>query len=74
MLLLCCSAYKFLSNTYVNGDKSELYDRVNDPYELNNLGCSPDDPSCAYSWTITNLAPELRLLRPSWDSESQHGR
>jgi N-acetylglucosamine-6-sulfatase len=60
--------------TETKGDKSELYDRVNDPYELNNLWCSPEDQSCAYSDTITNLAAELRLLRPSWDSEGQRGR
>jgi N-acetylglucosamine-6-sulfatase len=61
--------------TETKGDKSELYDRMNDPYELNNLWCSPtDDPGCAYSETITNLAAELRLLRPSWDSEPQRGR
>jgi N-acetylglucosamine-6-sulfatase len=66
---------KSWSYTETKGDKSELYDRVNDPYELNNLWCSPaDDPSCAYSDTITNLAAELRLLRPSWDSEPQRGR
>ena len=62
------------SYTETKRDKSELYDRVNDPYELNNLWCSPDDPSCAYSDTITNLAAELRLLRPSWDSEPQRSR
>jgi N-acetylglucosamine-6-sulfatase len=64
---------KSWSYTETKGDKSELYDRVNDPYELNNLWCSPDDPTCAYSDTITNLAAELRLLRPSWDSEPQRG-
>jgi arylsulfatase A-like enzyme len=58
------------SYTETKGDKSELYHRVKDPYELNNLWCSPDDPSCAYSWTITKLAAELRLLRPQWDSEA----
>jgi arylsulfatase A-like enzyme len=63
------------SYTETKRDKSELYDRVNDPYELNNLWCSPAfDPSCAYTWTITNLAAELRLLRPSWDSEPQRRR
>jgi N-acetylglucosamine-6-sulfatase len=62
---------KSWSYTETKGDKSELYDRVNDPYELNNLWCSPHDPNCAYSDTITNLAAELRLLRPSWDSEPQ---
>jgi N-acetylglucosamine-6-sulfatase len=66
---------KSWSYTETKGDKSELYDRVNDPYELNNLWCSPaDDPSCAYSDTITNLAAELRILRPSWDSEPQRDR
>ncbi len=53
------------SYTETRRDKSELYDRENDPYELNNLWCSPDDLSCAYSETITNLAAELRLLRAS---------
>jgi N-acetylglucosamine-6-sulfatase len=60
------------SYTETKNDKSELYDRVNDPYELNNLWCSPDDPNdptCPYSDTITNLAAELQLLRPSWDSD-----
>jgi N-acetylglucosamine-6-sulfatase len=66
---------KSWSYTETKGDKSELYDRVNDPYELNNLWCSlADDPFCAYSDTITNLAAELRLLRPSWDNEPQYGR
>ena len=66
---------KSWSYTETKGDKPELYDREKDPYELNNLWCSlADDPFCAYSETITNLAAELRLLRPSWDSESQHGR
>jgi N-acetylglucosamine-6-sulfatase len=66
---------KSWSYTETKGDKSELYDRMNDPYELNNLWCSPtDDPSCAYSETITNLAAELRLLRPSWDSEPPRSR
>ena len=55
------------SYTETKGNKSELYHRVKDPYELNNVWCSPDDPSCAYSATITKLAAELRLLRPSWD-------
>jgi N-acetylglucosamine-6-sulfatase len=59
------------SYTETKGDKSELYHRENDPYELNNLWCSPDDPSCTYSGTITELAAELRLLRPSWDSDIQ---
>jgi arylsulfatase A-like enzyme len=59
---------KSWSYTETKGDKSELYDRVNDPYELNNLWCPPRDLNCAYSATITNLAAELRLLRPSWDS------
>ena len=59
------------SYTETKGNKSELYDRGKDPYELNNLWCSLDDPSCAYSWTITKLAAELRLLRPSWDSDAQ---
>jgi N-acetylglucosamine-6-sulfatase len=58
------------SYTETKGDKSELYDREKDPYELNNLWCSLDDPSCAYSWTITKLAAELRVLRPSWDSDA----
>jgi N-acetylglucosamine-6-sulfatase len=62
------------SYTETKGDKSELYNRENDPYELNNLWCFPDDPSCVYSETITNLAVELRLLRPSWDSEPARGR
>jgi arylsulfatase A-like enzyme len=44
-------------------DKFELYDRINDPYELDNLWCSAP---CAYSDTITQLAVELRLLRPGW--------
>jgi arylsulfatase A-like enzyme len=36
------------SYTETKRDKSELYDRENDPYELNNLWCSPVfDPSCA---------------------------
>jgi arylsulfatase A-like enzyme len=66
---------KSWSYTETKGDKSELYDRVNDPYELNNLWCSPDDdPSCAYSWTITKLAAELRLLHPLWDSEVRYPR
>lgn len=60
--------------TETKGDKSELYDREQDPYEINNLWCSPDDPRCAYSETITQLAAELRLLRPSWDSEAQYPR
>jgi N-acetylglucosamine-6-sulfatase len=59
---------KSWSYTETKGDKSELYDRVNDPYELNNLWCPPHDLNCAYSATITNLAAELRLLHPSWDS------
>ena len=59
---------KSWSYTETKNDTSELYDRVNDPYELNNLWCSPDDPSCAYSETITNLAAELHLLYPLWDS------
>jgi N-acetylglucosamine-6-sulfatase len=59
------------SYTETKGDKSELYHRWKDPYELNNIWCSPDDPSCAYSWTITKLAAELRLLHPSWDSQAQ---
>jgi arylsulfatase A-like enzyme len=57
------------SYTETKDDKSELYDRVNDPYELNNLWCSPNGASCPYSDMITNLAAELRLLHPSWDSE-----
>jgi arylsulfatase A-like enzyme len=57
------------SYTETRGDKSELYHRGKDPYELNNVWCSRDDPSCAYSETITKLAAELRLLRPSWDTE-----
>lgn len=62
---------KSWSYTETRGDKSELYDRVNDPYELNNLWCPPDNPpNCAYFETITNLAAELRLLRTSWDSEA----
>ncbi|MDQ4067782.1 MAG: sulfatase-like hydrolase/transferase, partial [Thermoproteota archaeon] len=56
------------SYTETKGDKSELYQRGKDPYELNNVWCSPDDPSCAYSGTINKLAAELRLLRPSWDT------
>jgi N-acetylglucosamine-6-sulfatase len=59
------------SYTENRGDKSELYHRGLDPYELNNVWCSPYDPRCTYSWTITNLASELRLLRPSWDSDAQ---
>jgi arylsulfatase A-like enzyme len=59
---------KSWSYTETRGDKSELYDRENDPYELNNLWCSPVDPSCAYSWTITKLAAELHLLHPLWAS------
>jgi N-acetylglucosamine-6-sulfatase len=62
---------KSWSYTETKDDKSELYDRENDPYELNNLWCYPDDPSCAYSETISQLAAELRLLHPSWDSEAQ---
>jgi arylsulfatase A-like enzyme len=58
---------KSWSYTETKRDKSELYDRVNDRYELNNLWCSRDDANCAYSWTITNLAAELRLLYPSWE-------
>jgi hypothetical protein len=49
------------SYTETKGDKPELYDRANDPYELNNLWCSRDDPTCLYSETITNLAAELCL-------------
>jgi len=64
-------SWSYTETKETKGDKSELYDRVNDPYELNNLWCSPDDPSCAYSGTITKLAAELRLLRPSWDSDAQ---
>ncbi|HEX2231410.1 MAG TPA: hypothetical protein VHG34_04400, partial [Nitrososphaeraceae archaeon] len=60
---------KSWSYTETKGQKSELYDREYDPYEMNNLWCSPDDSSCAYSGTITQLASELRFLRPSWDSE-----
>jgi hypothetical protein len=60
---------KSWSYTETKGDKSELYDRENDPYELNNLWCSlADDPLCAYSETITNLAAELQLLHPSWNN------
>jgi arylsulfatase A-like enzyme len=68
------------SYTETKNDKSELYDRVNDPYELNNLWCSPDDPNdpndptCPYSDTITNLSDELQLLHPSWDSETERDR
>lgn len=65
---------KSWSYTETKGDKSELYDRENDPYEMNNLWCSPDDPSCAYSEIITELAAELRLLYPSWDSEDPYRR
>jgi arylsulfatase A-like enzyme len=65
---------KSWSYTETKGDKSELYHREKDPYELNNLWCSSDDPSCAYSWTITKLAAELRLLDPSWDSDAHHQR
>jgi arylsulfatase A-like enzyme len=59
---------KSWSYTETKGDKSELYQRWKDPYELNNVWCSPDDPNCAYSGTINKLAAELRLLRPSWDT------
>jgi N-acetylglucosamine-6-sulfatase len=59
---------KSWSYTETRGDKSELYDRENDPYELNNLWCSPVDSSCAYSWTVTNLAAELHFLHPLWAS------
>jgi N-acetylglucosamine-6-sulfatase len=59
------------SYTETKGDKSELYHREKDPYELNNVWCSPDYPSCTYSETITKLAAELRLLSPSWDSDVQ---
>jgi N-acetylglucosamine-6-sulfatase len=59
---------KSWSYTETKGDKSELYNRENDPYEMNNLWCSPNDPSCAYSEIITRLAAELRLLYPSWDN------
>jgi N-acetylglucosamine-6-sulfatase len=59
---------KSWSYTETKGDKSELYNREQDPYEMNNLWCSPDDPSCAYSEIITELASELRLLYPSWDN------
>jgi N-acetylglucosamine-6-sulfatase len=65
---------KSWSYTETKGQKSELYDREQDPYEMNNLWCSPDDSSCAYSSTITQLASELRLLYPSWDSEAQYTR
>jgi N-acetylglucosamine-6-sulfatase len=54
------------SYTETKGDKSELYHRGKDPYELHNIWCSANDPGCAYSWTIAKLAAELRLLRPSW--------
>jgi arylsulfatase A-like enzyme len=43
-------------------------------YTETNLWCSPDDPSCAYSDTIAQLAAELRLLYPSWDSEDPFTR
>jgi N-acetylglucosamine-6-sulfatase len=62
------------SYTETKGQKSELYNREQDPYEMNNLWCSPNDASCAYSETITQLASELRLLHPSWDSEAQYTR
>ncbi len=64
---------KLWSYTETKGDKPELYDRQNDPYEMDNLWCSPDDPlSCTYSGTIIQLASELRLLYPSWDSEDPY--
>jgi arylsulfatase A-like enzyme len=47
-------------------DKFELYDRNNDPYELDNLWCG--DP-CPYSDVISELALQLHQLRPSWDRE-----
>jgi arylsulfatase A-like enzyme len=60
------------SYTETKGQKSELYHREQDPYEINNLWCSTDHPSCAYLGTITKVASELRLLYPSWDSEDPY--
>ena len=49
-------------------DRSELYDRINDPYELNNL--APANAKCVpqnIKSVINELGIKLRILRPDWD-------